>query len=413
MAIESTDPQQETGDETVAEAADELVAEAVDGLVAEPADELAAEALDERLGEATFDFAAHRQLAVDGYQAVQSQYEDCARAVESVLKAALERDDVLVHTLEARAKDLESFGRKAARPSEKDPEQPKYEDPLHEITDLAGVRVITLLLDDVERVNSHVEQQFNVLEKVNKTGLLIEEEKLGYHSVHYLVAFDDARCALPEYARYAGLTAEVQVRTIMQHAWAEIEHDIQYKAVETIPALIRRRFMALAGLLEIADREFQAISDEDRRVRTDALNLIERGDLDQVEVTEESLKAYLDQTLGPDGRMSSFSYEWMARVLKRLGFSNLRQVHNCVDGYNDDQISRLLEGSRQGQITRFEQVLLASMGEQYIERHPWFKVQGGWFEDRKRRSLARLREAGIDGRANCLSDEAHASTNGT
>lgn len=343
-----------------------------------------------------FDFDLHRQKAVDAYQTHRPLYEDCSREVGAVLQAALEAANIRVHTLESRAKELESFGRKASRPSEKDPERPKYPEPLHDITDLAGARVITFLLDDVDRVSAQIESEFRVIEKINKSGLLVQEEKLGYHSIHYLVAFSDRRRAMPEYARFGELTAEIQVRTILQHAWAEIEHDIQYKAVETIPSPIRRRFMALAGLMEIADREFQAVSDEDEQVRTNARNLIERGDLDQVELTEDSLKTYLDRRLGPDGRMTAFSYEWTARVLKRVGFSNLRQLDDAIAGYDDDRISRVVWGSRQGQISRLEDVLVASLGERFIERHPW----GGedWFAPRVQSRLERLRRAGIEGR---------------
>jgi ppGpp synthetase/RelA/SpoT-type nucleotidyltranferase len=182
-----------------------------------------------------FDFDAHRQQALDAYQGVRQQYQDCAEAAESVLKAALEAANIQVHTLESRAKDPESFARKASLPSEQDPGQPKYPNPLRQITDLAAVRVITFLLDDVEKVNAQVEEQFHVLEKVNKSGLLVKDEKLGYHSVHYLVGFTAQRLSMPEYARHRALIIEIQVRTILQHAWAEIEHDIQYKAIETPP----------------------------------------------------------------------------------------------------------------------------------------------------------------------------------
>jgi len=48
----------------------------------------------------------------------------------------------------------------------------------------------------------------------------------------------------------------------LQHAWAEIEHDLGYKVGATIPVPVRRRFSRLAGLLEIADREFKEIRDE-------------------------------------------------------------------------------------------------------------------------------------------------------
>ncbi len=297
---------------------------------------------------------------------------------------------------ESRAKDPESFARKASVPSEQDPAQPKYTEPLRQITDLAAVRVITFLLEDVDKVNAQVQEQFNVFEMINKSGLLVEQEKLGYHSVHYLVGFTPQRLAMPEYARHRDLVIEIQVRTILQHAWAEIEHDIQYKAIETIPAVVRRRFMALAGLLEIADREFQAVSDEDQRVRVAALRHVELGDLAAVEVTQEALKAYLDRKLGADGRMTAFSYEFEARILRRLGFSNLHEIDDAIAGYDDDRISRLLHGNRQGQLTRLQDVLLASLGEEFIDRHPW--THGEYGEHWRRRlaqQLERLRDAGI------------------
>jgi hypothetical protein len=214
--------------------------------------------------------------------------------------------------------------------------------------------------------------------------------------VHYLVNFDPNRLALPEYARHRDLVIEIQVRTILQHAWAEIQHDIEYKAIETIPTVIRRRFMALAGMLEIADREFQAISDEDRQVRAAALRDVELGDLAAVEVTQEALKAYLDRKLGPDGRMSSFSYDWEARVLRRLGFKNLKELDDALEGYSADSISRRLYGNRQGQLTRLEDVLLASLGEEFIERHPYShgEFAPGWRQALALK-LAELRAAGL------------------
>src|SRR5665811_30816 len=133
-----------------------------------------------------FDFDRHRAVAIDGYQRAQKQYADCAEAVYAVLTAALESQKILVHSVERRAKSLASFGDKAAKPSADDPSVPKYADPLREITDLSGVRVITFLLDAVERVGEIIESEFTVLEKINRTNLLYDEEKLGYQSIHYL-----------------------------------------------------------------------------------------------------------------------------------------------------------------------------------------------------------------------------------
>lgn len=343
--------------------------------------------------DAEFDFGARERAATETYQRVRTFYEECALAVYAVLTTALEGEGILVHSIESRAKSLESYGRKAATPDPEDPARPKYSDPLTEITDLSAVRVITFLLAGVEQVSQVIEREFEIVETINRSARL-QGEKLGYQSVHYLVRFSDLRTVLPEYARFASVTTEIQVRTIVQHAWAEIEHDIQYKAVEAIPVSIRRRFTALAGLLEIADREFQAISDEDRRVRSDARVLIERGDLDRVEITPDALKVYLDRKFGPDGRMSEYSYEWTTKLLKQLGFGSMRQVEDCIARYDDSEVSKVIWGSRQGQLTRLEGVLLAGMGDAYAERHTWRGHE--WFAEISAARLAQLRARGVE-----------------
>ena len=68
-------------------------------------------------------------------------------------------------------------------------------------------------------------------------------------------------------ALFDKMKCEIQVRTILQHAWAEIEHDIVYKSPGEIPFRVRRRFACLAGLLEIADREFESLRQDEMAVR--------------------------------------------------------------------------------------------------------------------------------------------------
>jgi ppGpp synthetase/RelA/SpoT-type nucleotidyltranferase len=161
----------------------------------------------------------------------------------------------------ARCKDLPSFGKKAARAAKGNTNRPRYPEPTNEIRDLARARVIVFLLSEVEQVNKLIEREFVVLEKESIEGLFADRERIGYQSVHFLVQFSPSREGLAEYQRFAGLVIEIQVRTVLQHAWAEIEHGIQYKAESPAPEPVQRRFMSLAGLIEIADREFQAISD--------------------------------------------------------------------------------------------------------------------------------------------------------
>jgi len=264
-----------------------------------------------------------------------------------------------------------------------------YPDPLNQIPDQAAIRIITFFPRTIKSIDEMLQNEFSVIEHFDKGENLIEEERFGYQSVHYLITMDPVRTALPEYQRFRTAKIEVQVRTILQHAWAEIEHDIQYKSSATIPRDIKRRFMSLAGLLEIADREFQAIQDADRDLNERAETLISEGALNEVEITPTALKAYLDKAIGPDGRMSSFSYDWTARLLPRLGFTSLEQVEKCLDQYNDDNLSRVIDGTRQGQLTRFEYILLASMGEKFISRHHWNSEQ--WFAPSRRAMLEKLK----------------------
>ncbi|HUD46455.1 MAG TPA: hypothetical protein VMR33_06475 [Candidatus Baltobacteraceae bacterium] len=341
-----------------------------------------------------FDFETHRLKAIAEYQKVRPSYEEFADVVRKILSEVFDARELRVHSIQARAKEIESFGRKVLEPSDIGPEEPRYPNPLTDITDLAGVRVITFFPRTLEEVGNFIRSEFNVTEKSDKAQLLLEEEKFGYSSIHYLVRLKGNRTELLEYSRFKGLLAEIQVRTILQHAWAEIEHDIQYKSVNTIPTSIRRRFMSLAGMLEIGDREFQAIQDEDDLMRKSARQSVRTGELENVEITPDAVRAYLDRKLGHDGRLSDFSYEYLARQLRALGFSNLREVDECVAGFDDDRLSRYAWGARQGQIERFDLMLLAGMGENYQKLHP-LRSSGDWFVPSCERKLAAFRERGV------------------
>jgi ppGpp synthetase/RelA/SpoT-type nucleotidyltranferase len=279
-------------------------------------------------------------------------------------------------------------------PSNEDPTRPKYSKPLDQITDLAAARIITYFPNTLVEIDDLLGEEFEIVEKSNKGADLIEEDRFGYQSIHYLVRLTPRRALLPEYEPYAEAIMEIQVRTILQHAWAEIEHDIQYKSSSVIPTQIRRRFMALAGMFEIADREFQTIQNDDERLRTEARSNVKEGQLDNVEITPDALKAFLDQKLGPDGRIGDFSYDWTARMLRKLGFRTLKQVERCIRGYNDDMISRIASGTRQGQTTRFEYMVLAGMGENYLSRHNYAKYP--WWSQANANRLSTLRTSGLE-----------------
>jgi len=340
-----------------------------------------------------FDFEAHRKNAAEQFTRKRELYEDFAWAVRDILADATKTRGLKVNEIQCRAKDVKSFGKKAMTPDEQNPEEPKYKNPMADITDLAGVRVITFFPSTVNEVCQLVQEEFEPIQWVDHTASAEREQRLGYLSVHYLVRLRSNRTNLSEYKKFDGLTAEIQVRTVLQHAWAEIEHDIRYKSTSTIPQAISRRFLTLAGLLEIADHEFEAIQKEDASLRANARTLIEERRLNEVEVTPDALRSYLNVRLGSDDRISDYTYDWIAKILRNLGFQNLGQVDECISGLDDDKLSRIALGGRGGQVSRFEVLLAASMGENFLKNHPW--GESSWYQGILQHWWEKLRKAGI------------------
>jgi putative GTP pyrophosphokinase len=81
-------------------------------------------------------------------------------------------------------------------------------------------------------------------------------------------------------------------------------------------------------------------------------------------------------------------------LLKQLGFRDLKQVENAIAQYKDDELSAIVHDSRQGQVTRLELMLLAALGERYIERHPSRTNHGFW--NWTHSTLEKLREKGVE-----------------
>jgi len=104
---------------------------------------------------------------------------------------------------------------------------------------------------------------------------------------------------------------------------------------------------------------------------------IKNCDYGNVRITPKSLKIYLDEKIGSDARMNDFSYDFETRILLKLGFKNIKEIDDCIKIYDDDLLSRIIWTSRQGQLNRFELMLLAGMGEHYIKNHILYNTE--WF----------------------------------
>lgn len=182
-------------------------------------------------------------------------YSDFTKKVKKLVGELLEENNFRVHSVTSRVKTRKSLQTKLAR---SEGEFSKLSD----VTDISGIRIITYFADDIDSMAKMIEKEFDVdFECSIDKRLLLDPDRFGYLSLHYVVKLSKSRLRLTEYRRFADCQTEIQIRSILQHAWAEIEHDMGYKGKQAVPKKIRRRFSRLAGLLEIADAEFAEIRD--------------------------------------------------------------------------------------------------------------------------------------------------------
>jgi putative GTP pyrophosphokinase len=129
------------------------------------------------------------------------------------------------------------------------------------ITDLIGIRVITNYESDIEVAVNMLKENFEVISITDKTSQLRQKgDAFGYKGVHLDLKLLDIRATLPEYLEINKYRFEVQVRSLVQNAWSEIDHKLKYK--KSLSEELKRRVISLAALFEVADREFDAIRNE-------------------------------------------------------------------------------------------------------------------------------------------------------
>jgi ppGpp synthetase/RelA/SpoT-type nucleotidyltranferase len=142
-------------------------------------------------------------------------------------------------------------------------ERKKYRFPGRQMTDLSGIRVVTYLESQVEHVSDAIHSLFEIDEKnsLNRPQVL-GSDKIGYRSAHFVCYLGRKRINLLEYNNLTDLRFEIQVRTVLQHAWAELAHDRSFKFSPGLPQPIQRRLNLYSGMLEIVDAGFDSISNE-------------------------------------------------------------------------------------------------------------------------------------------------------
>lgn len=190
---------------------------------------------------------------VSDYESRLTRFEELRRAARDHVQLLLMQEGLKIHHITSRVKKPSSLADKLRR-------KPGRHQHLEDVTDLVGVRIITYFESDVNVVSRLVEAAYDVdwNNSVDKSKMR-DPDRFGYMGVHYVVR---PQPDMPEYRNVTlnGMPVEIQIRSILQHAWAEIEHDLGYKNPDAVPREVRRRFYRLSGLLEMADEEFMVLA---------------------------------------------------------------------------------------------------------------------------------------------------------
>jgi len=223
-----------------------------------------------------------RPEVIAEFVARRPDYEQLCAEVHYILERRLKSKGVEVASITSRAKTLPSFLDKIGG---KPPD-----DPLSEMTDLAGVRVVCLYRSDLPKIEQVIRQEFRIKERVDK---LDEQgaDRFGYGAIHFVVSLGK-KSSGARYDDLKGLLCEIQTRTVAQDAWAIISHHLLYKQKSAAPSRLRRRLNSLAGVFETADDQFDALRLE-REAYLREIEAKKAADILAQELNVDTLNAYV------------------------------------------------------------------------------------------------------------------------
>lgn len=279
------------------------------------------------------------------YSLQSGQYSDFTQRIESLVRELLREQNISVYTITSRVKSGSCI---EAKIQESDGKCTN----LCDITDIAGVRVITYSSDEVDRVAAVIREEFDIdtSSSTNEQSLL-DPDRFGCLSLNFVIRLSHKRLELSEYRRFSDCKAEIQVRSMLQHSWAEIEQDLGYKDSHAIPKDMKRSFVRLASLLETADIQLAAIrcglqeyeAEVPRRI-DDAPSsvLIDQTSLKYLVENNKLVKNLDSEIASSIGADIALHEEFLGRLVDKLNYFNLTtiaDVDRCLSEVGSTTVS--------------------------------------------------------------------------
>ena len=282
----------------------------------------------------------HCCMILDEYRTALPVFRKIREVVTVALGKAIDDNGIYVTALESRIKQEASLAGKLELKGS------KYGS-LSDITDIFGARVITFYADEVDKIAALADKIFDVdwANSIDKRKMH-ELSSFGYNSLHYVCRIPKSLYEDPEMPQINEFRFELQMRTALQHVWANMYHDTGYKSGVEVPSDYLRNLNRLAGMLELADEQFSSIRTNINNYRRLVHQLVSSGRFDEVPLDGDTFGSYLK--LKPFDKLNkriaainqaeihpSSSMHYI-KALKALGFKTLGDVETLVKDYSDD-----------------------------------------------------------------------------
>jgi ppGpp synthetase/RelA/SpoT-type nucleotidyltranferase len=225
------------------------------------------------------------------YMEKYSLYEEFAVRVSNLLQNLVEGEDIDVYSIFGKAKSPDEFLRAAAG-------NVAEQSVLTAIPDLCTVKILVNFPDDVAKVEGIVQKEFLTdMSRSVPLASLDSPDRYGYPAVSYVLSLNRERGSLKEWSKYRDLSFSIEIRTVLQEAWAANVPKVSLPTDSATKKKMQRKLLRLSALLEEADEGFLSIWEaaRDSSVPVTAPLLPEADPLSSKTFDRNLLKQYFDE----------------------------------------------------------------------------------------------------------------------
>lgn len=270
----------------------------------------------------------HKEEIRKIYESYNPPLQKIMQKIEEKLKKTIKLTST--PTYKSRIKSFNSYYRKILRLKA---EEFSMRGKLVELTDMMGIRIVCAFIEDLHNVEQQIRKNFTVKE-VEYKGSGDNFREFGYESIHVLISIPQD--CLPEENDIEipkGLVCEIQIRTILQDAWAEVEHELIYKTeFSPFDMPLRRKLASINASLSLADTIFQEIRDYQKKLQQE---------------TSERRESFYEKV---DETTSEFSEEEKSKF--KSDTLEIGKANNFIHGTIDDLLLEAIHAHNSGEIQR-------------------------------------------------------------